>query len=205
MTKPKPKERWRTRRPDPNRTPPLANGTHWAAVSIELARFISTPRTWLELELWAKETKTSGDAMRNQLAYLEYAGRAYTTVTRAGLVWVGQKGDSAMTTSWSTAMTTLLASMEGELERVTEAGDALADLVDKVGDPRKDAPLVERWRKVTAETEGVGVLDRATAGASFIAASMVRVDGNAKPLWFVGPSGGTMRPLKSPRHVRREE
>lgn len=82
---------WRTARLNLNRVPPLANKAYWSAESEPLAVFLSTPRLWPELEAWAKQSRVSGDALRNQLAYLESIQRAYATESRDGIVWVGAR------------------------------------------------------------------------------------------------------------------
>ena len=58
-------------RPNDNSIPPLAS-TVWEGWSRELLAFLQVaPRDWASIEAWAKQTKTTGNVLRNMLAYLE--------------------------------------------------------------------------------------------------------------------------------------
>jgi len=58
--------------------PPFSDGS-WARRCAPLLGFLSTPRTWAELEGWASKRGMSGCRLRNMLAWLEGTGVAAST------------------------------------------------------------------------------------------------------------------------------
>jgi hypothetical protein len=59
------------------RAPPFSD-PRWKEWSVPIQELLSSPRTWVELEAWRKETKTNGSLLRHCLAWLEEMGLART-------------------------------------------------------------------------------------------------------------------------------
>lgn len=72
---------------DDSKAPPVTD-PRWAGWSAPVLAMLSEPRGWPEMELWAKQQRMGGAALRQCLAWLEGEGLAQSISSTDTILWV---------------------------------------------------------------------------------------------------------------------
>lgn len=72
---------------------PPVTSPEWKDNALPLLEYISTPKTWPELNQWAKDSKMLPHVMRNLLAWCEGSHRAWFHAEK--LQWCARRGACA--------------------------------------------------------------------------------------------------------------